>query len=132
MTRNTNDERIAREQAQAHPPSIASMFGEDLGPPVYGDVGPSHFPLEHSSAAKHAHHRQQRELAAAARRDLQDIARAADQEADELALADATRAMREGRDVPTATRLRAARAARAKGTRLSSAEQLAARYRRGA
>jgi hypothetical protein len=98
---------------------------------VFGDLGPSHHADERSTAARHAAKRHRRILEEAARRDLDTITRAADRQADELALAEATKLIRERKEIPPHIRVRAARAARSKGMTRSSAEELAERYHRG-
>ena len=51
-----------QEQAQAHPPSWASIYGDDAGPPIFEDFDP--VPGQRSSATRHANRvrRQEAEL----------------------------------------------------------------------
>jgi hypothetical protein len=115
-----------QEQAQTHPPSWASMF-DHSDPPLFEDAGPSYFPDERSSAARHAGRVRDRERAAAQRRDLAVIQAAADDQADEHALEQAASLTSRGLPVAEALRIRAARAARRAGNTPSTAEQHAAR-----
>jgi hypothetical protein len=48
----TEHDRLARERAQAHPPSMAAEFGEDLGPSLFPDDGPDSEPARNSTAAR--------------------------------------------------------------------------------
>ena len=129
--RNDDDERRAREQAQNHPPSMAAVLGEDLGPPVFQDAGPSYFPDERSSAARHARGVQDRERAAAERRDLDVVLRAADELKDDKALEQVAELTDRKANIPHALLVRAARAARRNGTTIPTAEQHAAKALRG-
>jgi hypothetical protein len=116
-----------QQQAQAHPPSWASMF-DHADEPVFSDFAP--VPDDRSSAAKHVRMVRSREQEARQAWDLAVIARAADAQDDDLALDRATELLRQGKPVPVALRLRATRAAQRQGGAMpSSAEQLAARYR---
>jgi hypothetical protein len=128
---NETDERIAREQAQNHPPSWASLF-DHADPPLFEDAGPSYFPDDRSSASKMAKRRQARDQAAAERRDLAVIAQAAAEQNDDAALEKATDLIRHGQKVPPGLRILAARAAQRQGGAMpSSADQHAARALRG-
>jgi hypothetical protein len=115
-----------QERAAAHPPSVAEMFGENLGPDPFEDAGTNR------SADRHVRMVRSREQEAAERRDLAVIARAADELADDNALDRAIDLLRQGKPVPVALRLRATRAANRRGTSIPTHEQLAARYRRPA
>jgi hypothetical protein len=121
---NDNDKRLAHEQAQAHPPSMAAVMGEDLGPPLFTDQPPE--PSDRSTASRIARGRHESDQQAAHQRDLHLVDRAAEHEADELAYAKAVKLRRAGKSVPPDTAARAARVARGKGLAGSSAEQLAA------
>jgi hypothetical protein len=115
-----------QERIQAHPPSVAELFGENLGPDPFEDAGTNR------SADRHAKMVRSREQAAAERRDLAVIARAAADQDDDNALDRATELLRQRKPVPVALRIRATRAANRRGTSIPTHEQLAARYRRPA
>ena len=121
----TMDMTEEQQQRQEHPPSFAEVMGEELG--VNFDPGPAHDPGKYSSAARHARAVKSREQAAAERRDLAVIARAADEQDDELALEQALELVGRAQEIPTALRIRAARAARRSGTTIPTAEQHAAK-----
>jgi hypothetical protein len=106
------------------------MYDEPGMGSVFGDLGPSMHPDDHSTAARHAAKRRRQDQEAAAERDLAVISQAAEHDADQAALVQATKLRQEGKKIPPHIRIRAARAARAQGVTRSSAEELADRYRR--
>jgi hypothetical protein len=104
------------------PPSVAALFGEDLGPDPTADatgVG--------RSAQQHAQRREAKLREAQERRELAQLGAVAQDQADDEALDRAVALIRAGRKVPTGTRIAAMRAARDRGVPISSAELLAAR-----
>jgi hypothetical protein len=88
-------------------------------------------PQINPSAQQHAQRRAANDAEVRRDRDLEVVDRAARDEADDLALAKATRLRRDRQPVPAGVLARAARAARARGTSMSSAEIMAARAGRG-
>jgi hypothetical protein len=119
-----------QERAQGHPIPWSEIF-DHADPPVFDEAGPSYYPGERSSAARHAKAVRSREQAIAERRDLAVIARAADEQNDDRALDRATELIRQGQPVPAAVRIRAARAAQRNGGAIPSAELHAAKALRG-
>jgi len=109
------------------PRSHAETFGEDLGVDPFVDAGPSLHPDDRSSAARHARIVKSREQAAAERRDLAVIARAAAEQEDDRALERAQDLLRRGQKVPPGVRIQAARAANRAGGAIPTAQIHAAR-----
>jgi hypothetical protein len=130
MAMSKDDDMTDEQQlAQNHPPSWSSIFGEDDGPSMFDEASPVAPP--NSSAVKMASRRQRRDREAQQERDLAVIQRAAEVDADEQALAKAIRLRDAGKKVPADLRIRAARAARNRGTPMSSAELLSMQAGRG-
>jgi hypothetical protein len=126
---NQLDDLLAREQAQHHPPSMAEIFREDLGPPVFDD-GPAHEPAPGSSAAFHARKVRTREQRVQQERDLAVVEQVAQDQKDDDDLDLAVLRLRHGRAVPRRALPGALRAAQRQGYgQISSAEQLAAMVR---
>ena len=113
-------------EQQQHPPSFAGLLGDlDHDVPTFLDAPATPGPR---STAVRFNNRGKADAAEARRdRDLEVVDRAARDEADDLALAKATRLRRDGQPVPASILARAARAARARGTSMSSAEIMARR-----
>jgi hypothetical protein len=112
-----------QQQAQDHPPAWSTVFGDE-DPAAYAPLDQPGVP---ASARQHALRRRAADAEAQRDMDLEAVDRAAREEADDLALAKATRLRRDGLAVPAAVLARAARAARARGTSMSSAEIMAMR-----
>jgi hypothetical protein len=126
---NDLDERLAREQAQHHPPSWATMF-DHADPPLFED--PPLEPSRNSSAARIARRRQLQEQAAQQDRDLALIERVAQDQKDDEHLDLALLRLRQGRKVPNRALPGAVRAAQRQGhEHVSTAAQLAAAYLKG-
>jgi hypothetical protein len=125
MSNNLTDEQ---QQAQDHPPSWSEMF-DHADPPIFQDQPQA--PGPRSSAHIHANRRKAADTTQRQAMDLDVIEKAAQDEADDLALAKATRLRRDGKPVPDGIAARAARAARARGTSMSSAEIMAENFNRG-
>jgi hypothetical protein len=120
-----------KDYRRNHPRSWADLYDDQNATmSTFGDLGPSLHPDDRSTAARHAAKRRQRDHEAAAERDLAVISQAAEHDADQAALVEATRLRQAGKKIPPHIRIRAARAARAAGVTRSSAEELADRYRR--
>ena len=117
---------MSQDQNDYQPfPTVAEMFGEDLGPDPFADA--ALVPDKRSSAARHAGRVKDRELAAIERRDLAQLGTAAAEQGEDEALERAQGLIRAGRKVPTATRVQAMAALRRRGTPVPSADLLAAR-----
>jgi hypothetical protein len=112
------------DMTDAHPPSWTEVFGEDLGPSMITDD--PHTAPPRSSAAIMAKRRRDRDREAAQERDMAQLQAVAQDEADDQALAEALRLARKGKKIPADLLAGAMRAARARGTAMSSAEIMAA------
>jgi hypothetical protein len=107
------------------PQSIAEMFGEDLGPPLFTDTPPE--PGKFSSAARHADRYQRQTREARRERDLTLVAKAAQEQADDEALDLALRRYRRGEPIRTGTLIATRRALARRGyTEGKTSERLAA------
>lgn len=113
---------------QTRPRSFAEEF-DDVTEPAFLEQPAA--PGPRSSAVIHSNKRKAGVAETNRLRDLEVIDQAAQDEADDLALAKATRLRREGKPVPAGVAARAARAARARGTSRSSAETMAEIFNRG-
>lgn len=109
---------------QAHPPSWSAIFGEDDGPSMITDD--PHTASPRSSAMTMAKRRRDRDREAAQQRDMATLQAAAREDEDDQALAHALRLAKAKRPVPPDVLAGAMRAARARGTAMSSAEIMAA------
>jgi hypothetical protein len=125
MHENLTEEQ---ERAQGHPTPWATMW-DHAKEPAFDDAGPSYHPGDRSTAARHARQVKAREAEARQLRDLETIAKAADEQNDDRALEQATDLLQRGKDVPAGLRIRAARAANRRGESIPTAELLAARRR---
>jgi hypothetical protein len=96
-----DEERLARQQAQEHPPSYAEMVGEDLGVPTF--LEQPRPPGPRDTATQIARRRRSLEQAAAAERDLALIDRVSVQDQEDAALVEASKLRQAGRKVPPAT-----------------------------
>jgi|SRR5215207_1537601 len=114
-----------REQYRP-PPSVAELFGEDLGPPLFTDQAPK--PAPGSSAARHAGRRQANDRAAQVDRELAQLGNVAQEAREDDALERAVNLLNWGGTPGAGSRALAVRAlARRGGVGLSSAEVMAAR-----
>ena len=127
----TKDQELAQKQAQEHPPPFAGLFGDlDGDPPLFEGRDEGRPPPRSSSAHRHAQRRFKNDRQASQEQDQDVIARAAQEEADDIALAQATRLANAEKPVPPEIMAMAARAARARGTSMSSAEIMAMQVKR--
>jgi hypothetical protein len=92
---------MTEDPRKTTPRSWASMYDEPGMGSQFGDLGPSYHPDDRSTAMRHARARQRRDHEAAAARDMSLIDRAADVDADNAALVEATKLRQEGREIPS-------------------------------